>query len=156
MDSVRPPRFTPSELPSRMRTSQTLAHHPWSIIISSLTPYQQGHSMLQLQVSTISARPRKSLAYPGLSCAITRASRGRHCPQDNRSLLHVCPDSSATASEIQNIDLLKEHRHMAADPRALEAFSEFARRVTNSRATHFRPPQVGAITGGCRPSACKT
>src|SRR5438128_2224985 len=38
-----------------MRTSQTLEHHPWSIIISSLTPYQQGHSMLQLQVSTISA-----------------------------------------------------------------------------------------------------
>src|SRR5216684_8385609 len=55
MAAVRPPRFTPSESPSRMRKRNAPAHQPWSIIISSLTPYQQGRSMLQLQVSTISA-----------------------------------------------------------------------------------------------------
>src|SRR5712691_4457889 len=47
-----------------MRTSQTLVHHPWSIIISSLTPYQQGHSMLQLQVSTISALMVQAMMLP--------------------------------------------------------------------------------------------
>src|ERR1700736_5358411 len=55
MASVRPLRSTPLALPCWTRSSQALAHHPLSMTISSFTPYQQGHSILQLQVSVNSA-----------------------------------------------------------------------------------------------------
>ena len=50
---MRPSRATPSDLPSRMRNPITLAHQPWSMIISSCTPNQQGQNILQLQDSII-------------------------------------------------------------------------------------------------------
>src|SRR5918994_3361515 len=48
-----PFRSMPSELPFWMLKSMELAQYPLSIIINSFTPNQQGHNMLQLQLSTI-------------------------------------------------------------------------------------------------------
>jgi hypothetical protein len=48
-----PFRSMPSELPLWMLKSMGAAQYPLSIIINSFTPNQQGHNMLQLQLSTI-------------------------------------------------------------------------------------------------------
>src|SRR5262249_56870945 len=66
--SVRPLRSTPSEVPCLMRNKIGLAHHPWSITISSLMPYQQGQSILQLQVSIISPDKFHGMFGPPCSC----------------------------------------------------------------------------------------
>ncbi len=39
--TVRPASSTPFELPSFTRKKRTPAHHPWSMTMSSFTPYQQ-------------------------------------------------------------------------------------------------------------------
>src|SRR6516165_5593541 len=67
MASVHPLRSTPSALPCWTRSSQALAHHPWSITINSFTPYQQGQSMLQLQVSVKSAVKFQAMTLPPFS-----------------------------------------------------------------------------------------